>query len=212
MSDLLVNGDVLAVSIATFCGDQLGLNVLHYAVDSVVLGNVSSQDAAVALDAAYAPLYKPLLGPDAVYYGIQVRILFRDPTPTPSVVSASTGAGTAALGAMPGQVAGILTKQTAFVGRGYRGRVFIPFMSATMNDATDNKPTVAAIALMDTLGQKMDDIITVTTGGSSARLFPVLLHGGGTLYSELQDLIPRPYWGTMRSRGNLGRPNVFPPF
>ncbi|AYP28965.1 MAG: hypothetical protein [Circular genetic element sp.] len=212
MSDILVNGDVLQVTVATACVDQVGLNVFHYAVDSVVGGAATSQEAAIAIDAALAPLYKPLLGPDATYYGVQVRILFRDPTPTPSAVSASAGVGTAAAGAMPGQVAGVLTKRTAFVGRSYRGRTFLPFLSATMNDATTNSPTAAAIVLMEALAAELDDVQTATAGASTARLYPVLLHSSGSLYSEIQDIVARPYWGTMKSRGNLGRPNVFPPF
>lgn len=212
MAHALVAGDLYTMTVATYQSDQLGLNVRQYVVDSVTGGTVNDQNMAETFDAGLAPLYKAYLGTDAVFYGVRVGKFLPLPPTYPQFSTAHTGAGTGGAQSLPGQVSGIITLETDFAGRGYRGRVYLPFPSRSLDDATVNRPSDAALDLFNAIGTYLTGTRVLTSGGSTAVLKPILWHAEDGDYTPINNSDARQAWATQKRRGNYGRPNEIPPW
>lgn len=212
MATALMTDQVVELKVASFCGVQLGLNVRHYVVGATTGASRTDQNFADFMAAALAPAYKDYLGNDASFYGVSVQVLNREPRLLPVVNSANAGTGLGTGGSLPGQVSGVVTLRTAFSGRAYRGRMYLPFPGTALNDAVLNKPTDAAVLLMEIIGELFVNQVSLASGGDSAILDPILKSSDSFLYTTLEEAEARQRWGTQKRRGNYGRPNVFPPF
>lgn len=210
MATLLTVGDIVEFQVACFAGNQVGLNSWHYGVFEA--DNILATDelAAQTLDGILAPLYKPLLHNTASYIGITAQIINRSPKPATVTVAASTGVGTGGNVPLPSQVSGVITKQTVFAGRTFRGRCYIPFPSAAYNDTIPNKPTAAYVTALGNLITGLTPNISLANGLFFTRLQPVLWRSKTSQSQALSGFRANQKWGTQRRRGNYGQANVIP--
>lgn len=200
----------LQVTVVTAQQDQIGLNILHYHCYGIAGGAVTDVDFCSAVDALYAPLYKPLLNATAEYRGIIAQIVY--PSRFVAVFSsANSGIGTAGADPMPKQVCGFISKRTIFAGRNQRGRSYIPFPSQSSNSAPDDIPSAGYMTDLAVLAIQMSALVTVTAAGNTADLRPVI-------WSPAEEATPKiievcrglDVWATQRRRGDYGRKNVPP--
>lgn len=212
---LLVN-DVLRVSV--ICGggslatSQLAVNLYTYAIQ-VTSFNSGPTDAqvALALDNLAAPLYKLLIGNITSYRGILLSYWSLSPLPVTQESNVNTGAGTGGATLLATQVRGIIKRLTSFAGPRYRGRLFLPFPTTTFSN-TNGTPTGAYLTATANLVTALEPAagITVTGGGGSVTLLPVIWHRKHGGYDYITGHETEAYFATQRKSGNFGRPNLIP--
>lgn len=203
--------DIYRVRVICTKDDQIGVNVLHYRVVSNALPEPTKQEVANFLDAAFAPVYKPLLTSSAFYRGLGVQKIFPLPVEVESFSVANLGAGTVAGDELPKQVSGLLSYRTSFAGAGFRGRSYIPFAGESDN-AAPGQPTGGYITRMVALGSVINSaLLIIGGGGGSVTLQLVVFRRGDNTSTLVVAGLVRPFWATQRRRGDFGRPNT-PPF
>lgn len=207
-----VIGDVFELRVACACTNQVAFNTQHYIVTSVLGGGVSDTILSASIDAALAPLYKPILGNDASYYGVSLSKIWPLPRKTAAISAALTGAGTAATPALPGQVCGIGKSFTANAGPKWRGRVYLPFPPAGANDAVLNVPTNAYVTLATAVIFDLTTPYTATAGLATTTISPILWNRASHTGTPILQSAGGRKWATQKRRGNYGQPNVYPPF
>jgi hypothetical protein len=209
MSTALNVNDVVEMNIVCQNVEQVSNNKLHYLVTAVA-GGFTDTDAATAFDAQVAPLFKPIMGTDSNYRGVSCQRIQPFPRAPIGFTVANAGAGTAAGLTLPRQTAGIISLKTANSGRGFRGRIYPPFPSATFL-AAGGLPTVAWGTSMTAIGNAITVTYNFLVLGRTGTLVPVLwkpklrqaitLSGGFNLPSG---------FATQRRRGTFGRANKLP--
>jgi hypothetical protein len=199
---LIAVGDTLQLRIACRQAGQNGMNVLHYRVSAVVgaMDLIMTRDQ---FDTLAAPLYKAVMTANADYYGVAVRRL----VPNPSLeftTSASTGPGTVAGDSAPKQASIVVTKRSATPGRGFRGRMYIPFPgdAATFSDGS---PTPAYVTLVDGIALALLTNLTLISGANSVSLIPAILHRATTTVTDMVGYEVRKRFGNQRRRGDYGK-------
>jgi hypothetical protein len=217
MAQTLQLGDIIQVDVACFSNGQLGLNRSHWKVTTFSGTGATDQDCANILDANFSTAYRNLLGNNASYYGVKVTRIVPLPPTAPVTSTANQGLGVVLSPSLPQQVSGVITMGTAFAGRAFRGRVYVPFPPTSMNDAVLDVPIAAYKPLLDALGALYRGDFLVGTAPNQITIDSVLVHRANkagvtppptTILTSRSNL----KWGTQRRRGNYGRPNVFPPF
>jgi len=93
----------------------------------------------------------------------------------------------------------IVTKRSGTPGRSFRGRVYLPGWPEGSNDA-DGNPSAGAIADALAWCNNVLAPITLTVGGDSVRLDPVVYSRKLATAVPMTDFIIRPFWGTIRRR------------
>jgi hypothetical protein len=173
----MVVGDTMRVRAVTFQNSQLGLNVYYFRVVSIVAAP-SYEGFTVSLGAAFSLPYRNCLPTNALYRGVGVsRIL---PTPTLEFQDAtSAGAGLIVSDPAPLQMAGILTKRTVLPGKANRGRAYIPFVAQSSVSAI-GEPTGVYQGFLNSLAIATLSAQVITSGITSAAIFPVLFHKART--------------------------------
>jgi len=202
--------EVIEQKVFSTFGEQLAVNTLHFLVTAITGVGATDAEIAVNHETIYAPLTKGVMSSAALYYGLQVQKIF----PAPPRVAAATvllqGVGLVAGDPLPKQVCGILTKRTAFAGRTFRGRIYLPFPSETDN-AVDSTPTPGYLAnLAFWVIALQGNILTAGAGGTNT-LRHILFHRATGGFDFVTSAVARDKWATQRRRGAYGRPNV-PPF
>jgi hypothetical protein len=212
-SPIIAVGDTLEIKVGTYCAGQAGINVLHYDVESVGAVPRQLHEVALDFDTLAAPLYKALIGNNASYYGVQVKRV-RPGAETAAYVSAAfVGSGDVAnLQALPTQVSGIITKQTALAGRSNRGRVFVPFPGYLFHDGINERPTAAYLVPLAALKTFLVASFTSGLGVDTATLDPVIYNQLTGARVEVINGRANQKWATQRRRGNYGAANPYPPF
>lgn len=202
-------GDIYQVRIVTALGSQLGEMIMHY--ECTAVAGTSSTDSALAvlIDAAAAPLVKPLLTNAASYQGVGVQRIFPTPRLREVVVTTGSGGGTGGASALPSQVSGLIKKVSATAGRSSQGRNYVPFPDESQNQAS-GIPAPAYVGDLFALGNSMIGPFTPGGGGNTATLKQVIYNriNGGT--AEVTEVIPAGVWATQRRRGDFGKSNIIP--
>jgi len=155
-------------------------------------------------------LYKALLASDAVYVGLQVNRIFPLPVTIADQNVTGGGAGTAAGDILPRQVSGIITKRTAFSGKKYRGRIYLPFPAEGDNDPVIGSPVAGYTTRLDTFKASLFGNWTISSGGNGAVMVPIVWHADTSTYDDVVGSTSRPFWATQKRRGSYGEPNPFP--
>jgi hypothetical protein len=200
-------GDIYKVRFACMLGSQLGLNIRHYRTVAEPLGPVPVSAIADAFDFEFAPLYKPLLVDNAEYLGVGVQLIVPAPPQLESFVVIRRGFGLAAGDPLPTQVSGLISLRTAFAGRRFRGRSYIPFPPEIYNDETGT-PTAPYNTALAALALEQTQELTVTFVLQSTTLRPVIFHRTTSTSTDVTAAIPRDGWATQRRRGIFGRANT----
>lgn len=213
MARTLLVTDALKVTVWTQQGAQACENIFSYVISPTFTAGVTDVNVATAIDTAAQSFYKALMNNNASYRGVTVSYWNVTPLPLTEESNAFTGAGTAGATALPTQCRGILRRLTNYSGRAYRGRIYFPFPS-TAHDSGTGTPLAAYETLMQSCVTAISPPagLTVTGGGGSATLFPVIWHrkNGNFSYIILHETVLTG-WGTQRKSGGFGRPNT-PPF
>ena len=202
-------GDIMQVEV--WCQDQNqgAVNVRHYQVGAVSGLGASDQDMANFFDAQLSLLYIPCLHNAALYKGVRVRRIRPLPLTFPADSTLHSGLGTGGAGAAPLQVSGLITLQSPFSGRAFRGRVYVPFPSVVNVSATGH-PSVGYIGALDNLALALIGNAVVTVGPDSSTLIPIIFHRATSTGTVVVARKTRAGWATQRRRGDFGRPNASP--
>jgi hypothetical protein len=222
VSYLIMPGDVLEARIVTFDPNlptQLGENVLHYVVNIAPTVGVTTADVATYLDSQWAGPYKALLSSACQYRGTSVQKV----QPLPRAVN-DLAVGAAANGGLSGnmtptQVAAIIRLETALAGRPFRGRIYVPFMTAGAVNAVGNM-TSGYFTLLTALAAAIPMAAVVNHGLIVAGIGLCIWHRKGYhkppinvgFTDAVTAVVPTDLFATQRRRGNLGRVNNVPPF
>lgn len=204
--------DIIQVTVACQQGAQLGMNVVHYIVDQVQGASQTELQVATNLEAAIGPAMKPLLNNNASFYGVHVQKI----KPLPPTIGATSalvsGPGTGGANSLPTEVCGIVTKRTAFAGRTYRGRIYVPFPSQTAVVVATGIPTAAYQTNLTALGAVMLAGRTIGVLPDTVHLNPIVFSKKNGSYASVTTWLARSKWGAQRRRGDYGQANTFPPF
>lgn len=198
--------DVIQVKVLTRLGNQAGLNILHYRVRAMAGTGPTEMAVAERFAVLISPVILPLLTQTAAFQGINVKTVFQTPT-VGATTADGAGFGTGGASPLPGQVTGILTKQTLFAGRGNRGRVYVPFPSEEDNTAA-NLPSIGYQAALANYADNLNNVITIGTAPNTITVEPIVFRRLDPATSKVvENLRVNIAWATQRSRGNYGRPN-----
>lgn len=205
-------GDKYKVLTCCYITGQISLNTFYVEITNVVGVEPSDLQKANAIDAIFAPLYKPLMPPAATYYGVAVQKEGAPPGPLIGT-SVNSGGGTGAGGFIATQVSFLASRKTALGGRHGRGRIYPGFPdSSHMN--TNGQPKAAAVALIQTLANVQlttINAVTIAPAGNcdmQFRLKNIIL--GGTFYDPIVSVAASTRFATQRRRGDYGRLNPLP--
>lgn len=207
---ILVNGDILEARFVCFVPNQVGINVRHYGVSGVI-GAPTGVDVADYLDGVFESFYKSCISSQATYRGCGVKRLLAVPS-AEDIGIANAGIGTGAGDLLPKQTCGLITLRTGLPGRGFRGRVYVPFPAEDDND-TDSTPTAAYITLLTAFGTQLKTVLpmVISVGVTEATLTPLVYHRLLGLGTAITQGTPRDRWASQRRRGDFGAMNL-PPF
>lgn len=202
--------DVLEVRYVSTAGLQVSLNVRHYVITSVGAPEPTHQDIADRLGVVMATQYKTQLSSSATFRGIGVRRLLPPPRTAETVDGTTSGPGTRGADLLPKQIAAVISLRTAEATRRGRGRMYIPFPSETDNTSA-GLPVAAYGTDLVNLAALQNDLITVTAGGGTLVMTPVIFRRSDGTTRVITQVNARSIWGTQRRRGDFGRTNE-PPF
>jgi hypothetical protein len=209
----LVANDVLHMAVLAHHtpSEQMGVMDLHFRVASATEGSVTCLGVANSrLDSLQAD-WQAANSSEVILAGVKVSRLNKTSgrVDATGIVSPPTPfTGEIPGGIVPSQVAIVIRKMTAVVGRGGRGRVYFPFVSTTLV-TTSGELDPEALGNVQAFAQNLIMYTGFTEGGISCTLEPILLHREPLPLTwtviEEQSLSSR--LGTQRRRGDYGRPN-----
>jgi hypothetical protein len=202
--------DILLINAVTQCQAQIGLNGYFFQVTTIGAAPATDLDVCTYFSTTFSGVYIPILPGSASYYGAMVRILNRVPKPAFVATNNGAGIGTVAGAALPKQTCGLITKRTPIAGRHGRGRTYVPF-PASLDDTGAGGPGGGYITRVTALASAIIVPVTVTAGGRSCSLIPVLWDRKAAVPFAITAFTVSARWATQRRRGDFGRPNI-PPF
>lgn len=191
------------------CGvpTQAAFNVRHYNVTSAPGSEPSPLTVASHFATQFAALYKALMNSQASFIGAMAQRIRPLPVMVGAGANNGTGPGLVAGDLQPKQVAGLISIKTAFAGRRFRGRLYVPF-SGEVDNAISSVPTGDYFNRLDLLAAQLGLTQTVTAGAASEVLSPVLFSRKFELFTPTTLFVARGLWATQRRRGDFGRLNV----
>jgi hypothetical protein len=209
-------GDVVQARVVCTTSTQVGMNITHWRVVSVIGVGASLQQIADQLDALLFTPYKAWLSAAASYRGVGVTNIMGDRS-VEQVSVAHSGVGAAAVSLIPTQVSGLIKWKTQSAGRHFRGRIYIPFPASNNQDVNGELNIGGVARLADILTGYFPSLV-VTIGAAQSTLQLVILHQPtpsrpippASLTTDVSLGAVVPEWATQRRRGDFGRPNVAP--
>lgn len=169
--------------------------------------SVSQTFIANYFDNLLAPFWRPLMSPDATYYGVSVQAQKGLATPPQETSRVNSGVGTAVGPSLPRQTAYVMGYRTALAGRSQRSKIFIAFPCSQYN-TTGGVPTAGWVTAIGLLQPSFSSVQIVANVGNTASLQPVVRHkktGQVDFISQNAPLATK--WATQRRRSSFGRPN-----
>jgi hypothetical protein len=153
--------------------------------------------------------YKGLMPTVAEWRGCGLRKI-RPAPPTPESFNVThAGPGDLASAPLPTQTCGLITLLTAFSGRKFRGRKYIPFPTEEDNTA-DAAPVATYVTRLNALKDFFTTTLSVAAGGGSIDLAPVIYHRA----TQTDDLViggrSATVWATQRRRGAFHAGDLLP--
>lgn len=195
-------GDILRVVRTTVNPNQTGINVMHYRISVVVAPEPSRQQIANLMHTTIGPLYIPLMSSAGALIRTSVQKIRPLPVEVAAEASTPTFAGGLTTDLLPGQVSGIITLRTAFAGRGFRGRQYIPWPTEGVSDSS-GLPTNAYVLNLDALAQQLIVPLVVPNGAGSATIQPVIFRRLTAVSNDVTSAIARVTWATQRRRASV---------
>ncbi len=202
--------DVLRLTVATYCRNQVGLNIVYFQMFGPSAMCVMT-DIATALDVSLATAYKAFIGQDAIYYGSSWQSITNFAF-APYQQTINQGMGVTIGPSLPTQVTGLVSKYANLRGRHYRGRSYLPFIHEVFDSGLGNitAPGIAAmtgIANLILAPWPFLSSVDSLTGTLNPICYDIKL---GTNFGVLTNFSVRPKFATQRRRGDQGRTNPLP--
>lgn len=172
---------------------------LHYLSTASVGTPPAGNFISAQMEAAFAPLFIPLLSENAAYNRTDAQRIRPLPPTAPAESSALQSVGTVVGDMLPTQTAGLITKRTAFAGRSYRGRLYVPFPGEADN-AVMSTPSAGYVTRLIALATQVIANVIVTNGANAETWVPVLWHRETATTTPLADAVARSEWATQRRR------------
>jgi hypothetical protein len=204
----LAPNDIVESKAYCYYDGQIGINVRHWLVGTVGGGGLTVDQIAQDMASALGLLYTVWMPAVATFRGMTVQKIYPLPPDVAGVSTNPPSNGDETSDPLPKQIAGILSIKTAFAGRRYRGRVYLPFFAESMND-TNSTPTAAANIAMASVAAYYGTTQVFTSGPASVALTPILYHrstpGSPTIVTMI---LAKDQWGTQRRRSDYGAANT----
>lgn len=207
-------GNIFAVKTICFLSNQLGINITHWMVDSLVgTGDISATKIAKYFDLNFCSLVRDCMTSKASYLGASAQKIFPIKE-NEGLWNISSGPGTKGATPLPTQTSGLASLRSEVTGRGKRGRMYVPFPATDAIDAgaAVDYPNAAYQTAVEAYSAPVLTPQTVTDGGNGVVLVCVILNR--RLPGDSPPVISRrasSRWATQRRRGDFGPQNV-PPF
>jgi hypothetical protein len=199
-------GDIVeTVAICRF-GDQVGLNVRHWATVTKTGTGGTLLQVADTLYGILATIYAGSISNQATFIGFTAQKIW--PLPK-SIAMGSSGAalpGGLSGDPLPTQIAGLVSFRTAIAGRKERGRIYIPFAAESQN-TVDKEPSLGYQTNLGGIGNFYSAALPIGDVSNGNGLAGVIWHRTSHTYSFITAYRVRPMWATQRRRGAFGRPN-----
>lgn len=202
--------------LTTYCSleGQASANRRRWYISAITLPAPTIQDLVSWIDGQQAADYKALICTPAIYNGVvgtRNKLYGLAPFPADVVSAANVGPGTAGATPLPKQAAGVLSLYTPFQGPRSRGRMYIPFPSAS-DTTTSGVPTASYVTNMRTFAVNfvIAQNFTGVAGGTATALACLVDKGPPLRNPFITTFIARDKWGTQRRRGDFGRLNASP--
>lgn len=200
-------GDIIQMLCVSAMGDQIGLNVRHWVVQSQTGAGALLSEMATVFNSTFRPLYLPLLNQSANFLGCTAQKIHPAPQSLVAASSAAPEAGTDLADPQAKQVSGLIRLGTLFAGRSQRGRVYVPFPSEDANNGVTAGPSTGYVTNLQALGDELITQLVVVGTVASSTLDPILLHRPLNDFDVLVSAVARTRWATQRRRGDFGRQN-----
>lgn len=199
-------GGIIKVRAVCKQNPQYGINVGYYRCNYVGAGGgLSTADVATSFEGTFSAQYLLWQSNVTQWWGLGVTLLGAVATPE-AVVTTNRGFGTTGTKTCPSQAAGLFTLRTAFAGRSYRGRKYIPFVS---NDLVqDDNSTLAAggLTLLGTIADLWALQQVVVVGLTTLNLNPVIQHRDPMIVpTSITDRTLRANLATQRRRSEVNK-------
>jgi hypothetical protein len=204
--------DIYRITLGTQWGNQAGLMVSHWVTTAEDGNGASQQEIANKFDTEFRIPMLPLLHVGAFWYGAKAQKIYPGGAAVPSLSTAPIAAGTGGLAGLPPQVSGLITLRTAFAGRAYRGRQYVPFPSEQASDDTTGRPTTAYNTALNGLAAKYVLEMVVGASPNVTRLRCGIFRRSNNTINYVLSTSSRGIWATQRRRGDFGRTNPSGPF
>lgn len=203
-------GRLLRHRIVCQLGDQVGINVRHWRVQSQTATPPLEQAVVAALDGVIAPLYRNLIVSAASYRGSGLTQITPLPPGNEFVWTGNEAAGLETGDPLPSQTCGLLRFRGALSSRSARGRLFAPFPSEAINDS-QGRPNGIYRGILVTLGNIFSTLQTFTALPGDITLEPVILNNPVLeLYHPIISHTVALDWATQRRRGRLAGFDALP--
>jgi len=202
-------GDIVECRFVSQLDEQVSYNVRHYLVSDLEGAGTTLDDFLEIMGQTFQAAVKNCMSDSARFLGLDARVLF----PTKSIYVSDedhAGDGTQTGDPLPTQTSGVITLRSAQPGRSGRGRFYQPFPSESDNDA-NGKPGGGYTGNLAQLANLLDNEIDVSVGADGFNYIPVVWSRKDSVYYPIIQAVARARWGTQRSRGSYGKPNI-PPF
>jgi len=190
---------------------QMGMNVRHFFVESIVGDPVDDDLVAEGISGHFANEYKALIAGDARYMGVTLRIV--EPTPFPTTFSTQgQGDGVNLPDILPGQVSGLITLRSETPGPAGRGRVYVPWPYKAADSATGDAPLSSYVALLNALALFFTAGTPIVINSSTYEMTNIVYRPAigavPSVQSPITKAFGRSLWATQRRRGGYGARNI----
>lgn len=201
-------GDIYKLRYYVYASPVLAVCTMHFRV-TVIAGTEGTQaQGASVFDSLIAAPLKNCISSQATYRGVYWQKI-RPTVSVPSAATAGAGVGNGTGGIMPPQVAGITSYKTAFAGRKFRGRNYIPFPAE--DQCSGGAPSAGYITQIGALNFALLTDTTYGAAGNTTTVRPIVYHRQTATYDDITAAIVRPQFGVVRRRA-VGRGSDQPPF
>jgi hypothetical protein len=199
-------GDILQVTFVCRFSEQIGLNVRHFRIATVV--GVEQTHAQIAEDFRVRVRLSliQILSNQATFEGVIVSKIFPLPKSIPVATVAAGEAGLVTGDPLPRQVAGLIRARSMFAGRSERGRAYIPFPAET-DSGSAATPTLGYATNLGQIAPVYFGPAGIGANPPLTTLTPIIWHRETNTFSVITAIAVSTAWATQRRRGTFGRPN-----
>jgi len=204
---VVVDGNVILNTFYHWNDGQYGLTGVHFTVITPGAG-MTLGDCAWSIQTQFSPYFQNLLANNSFLLGSRCTKTYPVNTGKAGIAS-DDATGASGVQNAPTQISGIVSLYSQVRGQAGRGRMYVPFPSTSDITAATGHPTAGYVAFLQALGDALVPQLTLTSEDTTRTCFASsqIWHKGPQTVDPVLSARGQPYWGTMKKRGMLGRPN-----